>query len=214
MPTESPPTKPLRQTWRDWAPDAPEPDELLTRDELVERLRAEDVAVRPQDFLFWQRKGVLPYPVKRRSGTATTAYYARWVAGLVRELRRLQGQGYSLEEIRPRLRALARDLSSRQDASITGDTPNVSVSVPTGTFRAIHAHDTLAVGVEEQVSVSRTAGQSAAIAVAPVGFGPIAAALARIYEEAYGARIRVVEIRLVDERGNPLAFSFPITPQN
>ena len=198
--------KPTRQTWRDWAPDAPEPPELWTRDDLAARLQAEDIAARPQDLLFWQRKGVVPYPVKKRQCNATTAYYAPCVAGLVRELRRLQGQGYSLEEIRPRLRVFARDLSRRQDASSTGSTPNVSLSAPSGALHTSHVHDVVAIGAEERASVSTT--------VAPVGFGPIATALARIYEEAYGARIRAVETRLVDERDNPSVFSFPTPPRD
>lgn len=104
------PTKPKRETWRDWLPEvAPDPDELLTRDELIGRLRSWRVDATEADLRYWEYAGVLPRPVRRWHDGAVRALYPDWFPHLVRELRRLQRrEGLTLEEIAPRLRVHAR----------------------------------------------------------------------------------------------------------
>ena len=101
------PTKPTRETWRDWEPiGAPEPNELLTRDELLSRLQAEGVTVSADDLRNWQLAGVIPYGERRWHAGATRVLYPAWMVGTVRNLRRLQGEGYKLGQIGPQLRVL------------------------------------------------------------------------------------------------------------
>ncbi len=65
MPTEAP-SKPKRETWRDWmSPEAPEPTELLSRDELVNQLRQEGIKVSAADLRNWQDDGIVPYGIRR-----------------------------------------------------------------------------------------------------------------------------------------------------
>lgn len=115
MVTTTPP-KPKRETWKDWlGPDAPEPDELFTRQEIVEK--ANEVArppgvkpVKAGDLQLWEKIGILPHSIRRRRGDAQYALYPEWHAALARRVRQLQREGYSLDEIRPRIRAFARNL--------------------------------------------------------------------------------------------------------
>jgi DNA-binding transcriptional MerR regulator len=107
-------TKTNRETWIDWlGPDDPEPDELYTRAEIVDR--ANEVArppgvkpVKGGDLQLWEKIGVLPRSVRRRHGDAQYALYPAWHAYLARQVRQLQREGYSLDEIKPRVRAYAR----------------------------------------------------------------------------------------------------------
>lgn len=102
-----------QQTWRDWlGPDEPEPDELFTRAEIVDQanslIGALGKPVSSSDLQLWEKLGVLPRPIRRRRGDAQYALYPRWQAYLVRNVRQLQREGYSLEEIKPRIRTYAR----------------------------------------------------------------------------------------------------------
>jgi len=179
---------PSRPTWRDWlGHDAPEPTEMLSREQLIDRLRADHINVTSATIALWQRRGLLPYPTKRREGTATIGYYPNWIATLVQELRRLQGSGLKLEQIGPHLRSLARQITA-----------------PTSVTRVISAHDEGVIGASETASVPRIP------ASAPDSFGPLAEALARIYRHEYGTAIQKVEVRLVDDRGNPVSFTFNV----
>ncbi len=49
---------------------------------------------------------------------------------------------------------------------------------------------------------------SGTLSVSPSVFEPLATAIARAYRERYGTQITEVQIRLIDERGNPMDFSF------
>ncbi len=112
MPETTP--KANRETWRDWlGPDDPEPDELYTRAEIVDRaneiVRPPGVKpVKAGDLQLWEKIGVLPRAIRRRRGDAQYALYPDWQASLVRQVRQLQREGYSLDEIRPRIRAFFR----------------------------------------------------------------------------------------------------------
>ena len=99
MPTAEAQAKP-KETWRDWAgPYAPEPDPLLSRDEVLDRLRQIRVEATERDLRFWEAKGVLPRPVRQMHRSAIRAVYPWWYPHLVWEVRRLQQFGQSLPEI-------------------------------------------------------------------------------------------------------------------
>ncbi len=105
MPTEAA-AKPKQETWLDWlSPDQLEPKPLLTREELVERVRALGVKVSPGDIRYWETIGVLPRAVKRWHGDATRALYPEWMAALIVTIREMQHDDVPLDEIRDRLRA-------------------------------------------------------------------------------------------------------------
>ena len=109
--TETPPTT-KRETWRDWMGGDQEPDELFTRAEIVDQanalIGAHSKPVSASDLQLWEKLGVLPCAIRRRRGDAQYALYPRWQAYLIRNVRQLQREGYSLEEIKPRIRAYAR----------------------------------------------------------------------------------------------------------
>jgi len=97
-----------KQTWRDWMPEGtPEPKGLLSRDELVDRLRYYRIEADATDLRFWEQRGILPRPVRQRRDGAIRTTYPEWVISLVRRIRQLQAEGFSLEQIRPRIRRFA-----------------------------------------------------------------------------------------------------------
>lgn len=102
-----------RETWKDWiGPDAPEPDDLYTRAEIVERanglIRDHHKPVKAGDLQLWEKLDILPRGIRRRHGGAQYSLYPAWHAYLARQVRQLQREGYSLDEIKPRVRAYAR----------------------------------------------------------------------------------------------------------
>lgn len=229
---------PTRATWKDWAgPGAldPDPSDELTRDQLVAKLQAEGVKVDARDLVFWQGRGVLPYPVKRREGRTSHAYYAPWVADLVRELRRLQDKGRTLNEIRwdlidmaSRLGRIPHPLEANGTSALTGEadlaTDTVSVSATdsggaTGSERAdvvIYAITSPVISGQTTHALSgqvRTAQNvTVALVAAPKGLAHLATAIARMYEEQNGTKIARVEVGLTDEQGVSVAFAFSTTP--
>lgn len=115
-------SKKERVTWRDWQPPGtPDPDELLTREELVARMNDLAIDVDATDLRYWEGLGVLPRGVRKRIDKATYVFYPRWLMQSVELLRRLQAIGLSLEEIAPRLRETAAD--AVQVANETADKP-------------------------------------------------------------------------------------------
>lgn len=123
MPTEAP-TK--RETWRDWLPDGtPEPTYLLTREEVVAaaersarlgRLSNQQSgksivlgtgSISTGDLRYWESIGVLPRPLRRRHEGAQRALYPAWYTHLARQVRLYQDLGWSLDEIRPKIRKFA-----------------------------------------------------------------------------------------------------------
>ena len=94
MATTIPKPKAPRATWRDWAPDAPEPAELLTREELLDRLDATGTLVTANQLRYWQAAGLVPYPIKRRRGQAVYGYYPPWMIEFIRSLRDLQARKF------------------------------------------------------------------------------------------------------------------------
>lgn len=110
MPTAEPTTT-NQETWRDWlGPDEPEPDVLYSRDEIVAMANAMRMhkPVKPGDLRLWEQLGILPRGIRRGHKGAARNVYPDWTANLARQVRSLQHQGYSLEEIKPRVRTHAR----------------------------------------------------------------------------------------------------------
>ncbi len=97
-----------RETWRDWLPAGTAAGELLTREQILERLRRWRVEATEADLRYWEYEGILPRPVRRSHEGAVRAIYPAWFVPLVRELRHLQRSGLSLSEIAPRLRIHVR----------------------------------------------------------------------------------------------------------
>ncbi len=96
-----------RETWIDWLSEGesePDYEDLLTRDELLEDLRRREIEATDRDLKFWEYEGILPRPVRRWHKGAVRAVYPDWYASLVWEIRSLQRHGYTLEQIRHRIR--------------------------------------------------------------------------------------------------------------
>ena len=109
MPTASPP-KTSKGSWLDWLPSEERQDAmadaepLLTRDELVADLQRLGHEVTARDLIFWQTKGVVPYPVREKRRGRSVAVYPRWMPQIIHILKGLQEQGYALREIAPLMR--------------------------------------------------------------------------------------------------------------
>jgi DNA-binding transcriptional MerR regulator len=107
--TEKPKTN--QETWRDWlGPGEPEPGDLYSRDEIVKIANATRIRkpVKPGDLRLWEQLGILPRGIRRGHQGAARNVYPGWTANLAQQVRLLQDQGYSLEEIKPRVRTYAR----------------------------------------------------------------------------------------------------------
>jgi len=108
--------KAKRETWRDWLPrDAEEPrvETLLTREALRAQLARRRSAVPETALRSWERVGVLPHPVRQWHAGSVRALYPPWYVDLVRQLRRLQRDGYPLAAIGGELRAYVQHTQGR-----------------------------------------------------------------------------------------------------
>lgn len=183
------PTKPKAQTWRDWMhPDDPEPAAVLTRGEVVARLHSWREEVTERDLRLWESRGLLPRPVRRSHDGAVRAVYPDWYPYLVRQLRRLQRRGFSLEQIKRRTRAFARyvlDVTDDPDNPIDADIRE-------------HAMGPAIEGPED-VGLPK----------------PMVAQLERVagwHERITGQPTDHVEVWVVDADGLPTQYPFPISP--
>ncbi len=109
--TKSAPTdRPPKETWLDWIGPLSREDILrvalpmLTRGELLDRLHEKGFEATERDLAFWQRKGALPYPSKRRKGRTAISIYPVWLVDLVALLRQSQQYGLPLDQIGPMLK--------------------------------------------------------------------------------------------------------------
>jgi DNA-binding transcriptional MerR regulator len=100
--TETTTTK--RQTWTDWFPDS---EPRLTFHELDDHIRSMGLdPVAPSAMRFWQKQGLVPYPVRRRRGNTQYALYPSVALAVIERIRNLQRAGLSLEQIRPLIRGM------------------------------------------------------------------------------------------------------------
>lgn len=105
-----------RETWYAWLPDgAPKPrvEDLLTREELLARLRRIRPVVTETALRSWERKDVLPHPIRQWHEGSVRALYPPWYPDLVRQLRRLQRDGYPLAAIGGELYAYVQQTQGR-----------------------------------------------------------------------------------------------------
>ncbi len=109
MPTEGP-AKTNRETWLDWLPEGGRTPELLTRDEVIGRVRARDAEVSTSDLRYWEYAGVLPRPVRRWHQGATRAVYPDFAVSAIVEVRRLQDSRIPLDQIGQRVRERTRTI--------------------------------------------------------------------------------------------------------
>ncbi len=110
MPTAAP-ARPNKDTWVDWVKDGapdPSPEDLITRDELIDHLQQAGVPITARELRYWETAGALPRPVKRSHTGAIRAVYPTWVLRLIPRLRTLRHQGVPLSEIGAHLRLMLR----------------------------------------------------------------------------------------------------------
>ena len=195
--TKAPP-KTNKKTWRDWMwPDAPEPalDDLLTRDELIDRARAQGIRVGAEDLRNWQQLDAIPYGVRRWRDGATRVLYPTWMVDIIRRLRQLQGSDggreATLAEIAPQLRLHVR-----------------GVVPPVG--RAVINYP-LPAELE-----NRRPREVISLASPPTAIADDLAhnlrTWARSYGTSVGTEITRVDVSLVDERGRPMTIRLSVDP--
>lgn len=90
--------KPSKETWQDWIPSepgwfGPTDEELITRDELLERVEELGVKIHPRTLQQLESQGLMPRPVRRWHDGAVRALYAPWVVDLaIRAQERRRGK--------------------------------------------------------------------------------------------------------------------------
>lgn len=93
-------------TWIDWmAPGTPEPTELITRDEVIDRLLQRGVKIAARTLAHWESIGATPRPVRRWRDGAPRALYPDWVVDIAVQVPHfLRYEGLTLSEIGDTLR--------------------------------------------------------------------------------------------------------------
>ncbi len=105
--TAHPVTVSVRETWWNWFPNE-RIEDGITLDEFLDELAGAGIPQVTADRLAsWQKVGVIPFPIRRWHNGATRALFPRRAISVIAELVLLQGAGYSLQEIGPRLRGAA-----------------------------------------------------------------------------------------------------------
>jgi len=95
-----------RETWANWD-SRTDTEQQGTLDELLAYLARLDVTdVTADNIRYWTKAGIIPAPTKRWHNMATRAMYPITSAAItIAEIIELKRLGYSLDQIRPRLRA-------------------------------------------------------------------------------------------------------------
>jgi hypothetical protein len=104
MPTKAPPK---RETWENWIPPGwfgPTDEELITRDELLDRVRELGADIHPRTLQIMEKDGLVPRPIRRWHGDAVRAIYAPWVVELVIRAYLHRRKRWSLEEAQADMR--------------------------------------------------------------------------------------------------------------
>jgi hypothetical protein len=199
MPAE---TTPQPETWADWLAgdeSAPGAGELLTRDELLARLRDEGIIVSSHDLKNWQRLGVLPLGIPHRAGRSTHARYPPQAVIALALVRQLQSQGHTMADIRKILRGTFR---------IPPEEGQIVVNRGAGTLALEHGRVIYRIAPPTATATGNAFAPDIILGKLdpPAGLQDQVAAFARMAEQAYGGRIVRAELRLIDERGLPLKF--------
>jgi DNA-binding transcriptional MerR regulator len=102
--TAHPVTVSVRETWADWFPES---DPTLPIGKLLEHTHHMGIEPVDQSTLrFWQKVGILPHPVRRKTGTGLQAVYPTVALAVIERIRNLQKVGLTLKEIRPLIRGM------------------------------------------------------------------------------------------------------------
>lgn len=206
MPKQKTPStgKTNNQTWRDLLPEGSKDiptDKLFTREQLSEILARVNVKVSPEDLRYWEREGILPRAVRKWHDGASRSVYPGWYANLVYHLRKLQGKGYTLEQIRRRIEAHARLLTTAAADSIDADLQKVlAEAIPT---------DHRSPSDEQQPYWEPVTGP-AAIPMAPELQHEIQKHAAKL-ERFTGVPVAEVLVTIVDEEGEELTYPISLT---
>ena len=193
MPNTKPPTppKPKKQTWRDWMPaDAPEPEPLITREELIAEVQRAGESVDIDDIRNWQRAHIIPYGIRRWHDGAMRTLYPRGMTEIITSLRALQRAGEPLAAIGPQLRVLARSVLHPGNATIGA---SAGTAVAAG-------------GAATLTGAPRTAAATASVAVLPDDIIDRLVDWAGEHAAAFRTNIVRVDVSLIDENGHPLTF--------
>jgi len=100
---------PVAVTWRDWLPAGtatPADDELITRGELLARLKDVGVELTPRTLQTWEQLGIMPRPTRRWHNGANRSFYPAWVVYIGRLADSLKTYGAPIEGIRERIRRM------------------------------------------------------------------------------------------------------------
>ncbi len=111
--------RPIRATWLDWlgAVSAEEAiahaQPFLSKDELLSKLANKGVKATGSDLVYWQQRGVIPYPNKRRAGRSSVSTYPSWMPEVINLLRHHQQSGLRLDQIQNRLQVFVTNAYGR-----------------------------------------------------------------------------------------------------
>jgi DNA-binding transcriptional MerR regulator len=97
-------TKQRRETWIDLWPagvSPPTTEDMLSRAELLEELRAQGVNVPESTLIWWESSGVLPRAIRRFRDGRAHALYPTAAVDAIRHLHQLRSAGQPLDRIKP-----------------------------------------------------------------------------------------------------------------
>jgi DNA-binding transcriptional MerR regulator len=123
--------------WRAWLPEGqPEPTKLVTRAELLAKLKERGLLVTERELRYWESTGALPEPIRQFRGPGTYALYPWWHHSIVLQVPTLRGQGLSWEEIGQHLRA---DFATEAERTLRGEwSPTGEPAMPPALIAEIH----------------------------------------------------------------------------
>jgi len=110
-------------TWRDWLPPGASPDPpTITRDQLLERLKARGIDLPERTLRSWEHAGVLPRAVVRRLGTTPHAFYPAGYEDIVENMHHWRNaprnQRRPLRELGPAARSLFSTFAARWGVAV------------------------------------------------------------------------------------------------
>jgi hypothetical protein len=171
------------KTWQDlWPNETADPEHLLTRRELAERAQSGGISVTERDIANWQARGVLPHGISQRTGRTLQTLYPERYLDLLSDIREEQRKGTRLAAIGPLLwvKHAGKPRTLHGKATIT--------FTSSATARAhVRRGDPALTADDDLAQTLRT--------------------IAQAHEEAYGRNIVRVELRLIDDHGNPLTLA-------